>query len=133
MIEKIRRSLSFLNHDLVSEIIENSTLQEFEENTTMIKEGEYIKVIPYVSTGLIKVFTSHEEKELLLYYLEPNNSCIMSFSAGMANEPSKVYAITEEKTTALQTPAPFFYLRRSSPKQQFCIFVHAANYDHPLS
>lgn len=105
MTDSIRRSLSFLNHELVSEIMENSTIQVFEEGTMMVKEGEYIKVVPYVSTGLIKVFTSHEDKELLLYYIEPNDSCIMSFSAGIAKEPSKVYAITEEKTTALLMPA----------------------------
>ncbi len=105
MIEKIRRSLSFLKSDLVSEILRNSTIQEFEEGTTILKEGEYVKMIPYVSSGLIKVFTTYEEKELLLYYIQPNDSCIMSFSAGMAREPSKVYAITEEKTIALLMPA----------------------------
>ncbi|MFW5892508.1 MAG: Crp/Fnr family transcriptional regulator [Bacteroidota bacterium] len=105
MTDNIRRSLSFLNHELVSEIMENSTIQEFAEGTTMVKEGEYIKVIPFVLTGLIKVFTSYEDKELLLYYIKPNDSCIMSFSAGIANQPSKVYAITEKKTTALLMPS----------------------------
>ena len=54
--------------------------------------------------GLIKVFTRYEDRELLLYYIQPNQSCIMSFSASINNEPSQVYAITEEDTEAILVP-----------------------------
>ena len=45
-----------------------------------------------------------KEKELLLYYIKPQESCIMSFSAGMKNEPSKIFAVAEEDTSALLLP-----------------------------
>ena len=44
------------------------------------------------------------EKELLLYYIKPQESCIMSFAAGMKNEPSKIFAVAEEDTSALLLP-----------------------------
>lgn len=89
---------------LLAEINQNSILKTLPEETEILREGQYIKVIPIVISGLIKVFTRYEDKELLLYYIKPNESCIMSFSASLKNQPSKIYAITEENTTALLLP-----------------------------
>ncbi|HIP32331.1 MAG TPA: Crp/Fnr family transcriptional regulator [Crocinitomicaceae bacterium] len=73
-------------------------------NTEILREGQYVKVIPIVITGLIKVFSRYEEKELLLYYIKPEESCIMSFAASLNNEPSKVFAVAEEDSTVLLLP-----------------------------
>lgn len=101
----ISRALSSLNPDLVSEIMVSGSTQDIPKNTEILREGQYVKVVPVVLKGLIRVFTSYEGKELLLYYIKPNESCIMSFSASLKNEPSKVFAYTEEDTTALLLPA----------------------------
>jgi len=61
-------------------------------------------VIPIVISGVIKVFTSYKDKELLLYYIQPFESCIMSFTSGLANKPSKIFAVTEQATVALLLP-----------------------------
>ena len=61
-------------------------------------------MIPLVISGLIKVFTRFEDKELLLYYIKPNESCVMSFSAGINEVPSKIFAITEEDSHVLLIP-----------------------------
>ncbi|MEO0333704.1 MAG: Crp/Fnr family transcriptional regulator [Bacteroidota bacterium] len=101
----ISRSLSSLNADLVSEIAASASTKDIPKDTEILREGQYVKVVPVVLKGLIRVFTSYEGKELLLYYIRPNESCIMSFSASLKNEPSKVFASTEEDTTALLLPA----------------------------
>jgi CRP/FNR family transcriptional regulator len=103
-MEEIKKALSFLSPDLVSEIISVSQIRDFPKDTEILKEGQYVKVIPIVIEGLIKVFAGFEEKELLLYYIKPNESCIMSFAASIKNEPSKVYAVTEEDSTILLLP-----------------------------
>lgn len=100
----ITQTLSHLHPDLLAEIASVSTTEEIPENTEILREGQYVKVIPIVLEGLIKVFTRHEDKELLLYYIRPNESCIMSFAASLKNEPSKVFALTEEPTTTLLLP-----------------------------
>lgn len=102
--DKITQTLSHLNPELVDEIITASQIQEIPQDVEILREGQYVKVIPIVIDGLIKVFTRHEDKELLLYYIKPNESCIMSFSASLKNDPSKVFALTEENTTALLLP-----------------------------
>lgn len=101
---KIRQALNHLSPDLVSEIMASALIKELPKENEILREGQYVKVIPIVIDGLIKVFTRHKDKELLLYYIRPNESCIMSFSASLKNEPSKVFANTEEDTTALLLP-----------------------------
>ncbi len=100
----ISHALPHLNPGLVQEIMAAAITKEIPQDTNILREGEYVKVIPIVLEGLIKVFTRHEDKELLLYYIRPNESCIMSFAASLKNEPSKVFALTEEQTTALLLP-----------------------------
>lgn len=97
-------SLSSLDPDLISKIMEVSVIKEIPKDTEIVREGQFSKVIPIVIEGLIRVFTRYEDKELLLYYIKPNESCVMSFSTSIKNEPSKVYAITEEDTTVLLLP-----------------------------
>jgi CRP/FNR family transcriptional regulator len=93
-----------LQPELRKEIETHGILKEIPRGTEILREGQYVKVIPLLLDGLIKVYSAHEEKELLLYYIKPRESCIMSFSAGMKNEPSQIYAVTEEDTTALLLP-----------------------------
>ncbi len=97
-------ALSHLNPELEAEILESSIYRELPKGAQILREGEFVAVVPIVLEGLIKVFTSHEDKELLLYYIRPNESCVMSFSSGLKNEPSKVFALTEEDTSAILLP-----------------------------
>jgi CRP/FNR family transcriptional regulator, anaerobic regulatory protein len=89
---------------LQEQITNNATLVEIPADTEILREGQYVKVIPLVLEGLVKVFTKYEDKELLLYYIQPNESCVMSFTASLKNEPSKVYAITDENCKLLLLP-----------------------------
>lgn len=90
-----------LSTKLATEIIDNSSMVEIPENIEVMREGQYVKAVPIVASGLVKVFTRHEDKELLLYYIQPGESCIMTFDACLKNVPSKVYAITEKKSEVL--------------------------------
>jgi len=103
-IKNIEKSLSHLNSDLLSAMMEQGELKEIPAGTEILREGQYVKVIPIVIKGLIKVLTRHDDKELLLYYIRPKESCIMSFAASLKNEPSRVFASTEEDTQALLLP-----------------------------
>ncbi len=89
---------------LFEEMAKVGVLKTIDKGTEILREGQYVKVIPLVQKGLIKVFTRYEDRELLLYYIRPNESCIMSFSASINNEPSQVFAVTEEDTEALLLP-----------------------------
>ncbi|MEZ4957042.1 MAG: Crp/Fnr family transcriptional regulator [Saprospiraceae bacterium] len=103
-MEAIERKLPPLPFELRREILEKGILQNIPAGTEILREGQYIKVIPIVLEGSIKVFSSHDDKELLLYYIEPTESCVMSFSAGLWNAPSRVRAVAEEDTETLLLP-----------------------------
>jgi CRP/FNR family transcriptional regulator len=101
----IRKNLHFLGPELLDEILRHGTIRDIPAETEILQEGQYIKVIPIVLSGLIKVYSRYEDKELLLYYIEPFESCSMSFSASLRNEPSRIFATTEEDTRALLLPS----------------------------
>lgn len=103
-MENIENALSHLKPDLVSAMMSEGLLKDIPSGTEILREGQYVKVIPIVIKGLIKVLTRHDDKELLLYYIRPKESCIMSFAASLKNEPSRVFASTEEDTQALLLP-----------------------------
>ena len=48
--------------------------------------------------------TDEDGREILLYYIRPGESCIMSFLGGIHNDTSKVIAIAEEPTEILFIP-----------------------------
>ena len=103
----IKKHLSHLGKDLLHEITERATLRQVPRNTEILRVGQYIKVIPLVLEGLVKVFTRYQDKELLLYYIQPDESCIMSFAAMLKNDPSQVFAVTEKESTILLLPTTF--------------------------
>jgi CRP/FNR family transcriptional regulator len=70
-----------------------------------MSEDAFIKSIPIVLDGSIKVMrTDPDGRELLLYYIRPGESCIMSFLGALHHETSKVKAVAEEVTTLLLIP-----------------------------
>ncbi len=101
----LKKHLPFLEVNLLLEIAEYGQWVELGTGTQLLREGQYVKVVPIVISGLVKVFTQVENKELLLYYIKPSESCIMSFSAVLNNDPSKIFAITEADSKLLLIPA----------------------------
>lgn len=104
-VEEIKRYLPGFDNDLLEEIANYGLIKEVPAGVEVLKEGQYIKAIPIVLEGLVKVFTRAEEKELLLYYIGPAQSCIMSFSAGLSNTPSRIFAFTEDASALLLLPS----------------------------
>lgn len=83
-----------------------STAKTFLAGEVIQRENAYVKAIPIVSYGNIKVLRTDEDgREILLYYIKAGESCIMSFMGGMYNDTSKIKAIAEEDTEILFIPA----------------------------
>jgi CRP/FNR family transcriptional regulator, anaerobic regulatory protein len=91
---KIREALTkygYSRHFLAGEVI--------------LGENAYIKAIPIVTSGSIRVMrTDDEGREILLYYIKVGESCIMSFLGGIHNDTSKINAVAEEDTDVLFVP-----------------------------
>ncbi len=95
----------FLNEELVNQLLAKSQTAEIPSKQTILQEGEYIKVVPLVFEGRIKVMRQDESgKEVLLYYINPGESCALSIAAGLNNDKSVAYAITDKPTNMLAIP-----------------------------
>ncbi len=79
--------------------------KSFHEGDVIVNENAYIKSIPIVTKGSIRVLRTDEDgREILLYYIKAGESCIMSFLGGMHQDTSKVKAVAEEETEILFIP-----------------------------
>ncbi len=84
---------------------EYGNAKTFSEGDIILQENSYIKSIPIVTSGSIKVMrTEIDGREILLYYIRAGESCIMSFLGGIHHDTSKVKAIAEEPTEILFIP-----------------------------
>ncbi len=67
--------------------------------------GKYVRMMPIVLKGTIKVYRRDEAgKELLLYYLSSSESCSMAYSCCMEAKKSEVKAIAEDEVEILGIP-----------------------------
>lgn len=99
--------LSFLKPELIEILLQVSSIKELEKGEVILRADQYVKVLPIVLSGLVKVYSKFNDKELLLYYIEPSQSCVMTFYAALKNTTSKVFATIEEDSKLLLIPIQY--------------------------
>lgn len=83
--------------ELIEKLLQFGTKKQYKSGSVILDENSYIRAIPIVVKGVLKVIRTEEDgREILLYYIKAGESCIMSFLGGIHNETSKVRAETEE-------------------------------------
>ena len=75
----IKKLLPQVNTELLQFIVNESVEMDIPAETTLLKTGNYVRSIPLVVKGLVKVSRIEDDRELLLYYIHPGEMCIMSF------------------------------------------------------
>lgn len=79
--------------------------KQFSAGETIVNEGAAVRSIPIVTKGNVKVLQSDDTyKEMVLYYLSPGDTCVMSVLAGLYHDTSKVKAVAEEDSEILFIP-----------------------------
>lgn len=90
---------------LKDDVKKSGVVKEYAAGDIILNEESFIRSIPIVLKGSLKVLrTDPDGREILLYYIKPGESCIMSFLGGLHHEVSKVKAIAEEDTEILMIP-----------------------------
>jgi len=91
--------------ELVKEMYQFGEIQHFKEGDLVMDYGKYIRMMPIVLNGTIKVLRMDETgKEILLYYLSSNESCSMAYSCCMEAKKSEVKAIAEDEVELIAIP-----------------------------
>jgi CRP/FNR family transcriptional regulator len=105
MTTDIKSAEFSINISLLEQLKKEGTIKTFASDTVIIDENDYIKFVPIVLNGSIKIFKLDEEgREMLLYYIKPGESCVMSFLGATCNGTSKIKAVVEEPAEVLLLP-----------------------------
>ena len=119
---------------LREEILEHCELQTFEKSEVVVREGQFVKVVPIVVSGMLRVYQTREEREILLYHVEPSQTCMMSLSACFFNNKSPSQAVAKEKTEAITVPTKYVtqWQKEYSSWNEFVIRTFRNRYDELL-
>ncbi len=91
--------------DLLQEIDQVGTFEEVPEDFMLMDIGMYIKAMPLLVSGAIKILREDSEgDELLLYFLEPGDTCAMTLACCMGQTKSEIRAIAEMNTKLIMVP-----------------------------
>ncbi|MCB9045537.1 MAG: Crp/Fnr family transcriptional regulator [Chitinophagales bacterium] len=73
--------------------------------STILDYGQTIRQIPIIIEGSVKVLREDDEgHELLLYYVNANESCAMTFTCCMEHSISEIKAVAEDDVTFMAVP-----------------------------
>ena len=97
----------FTEPGLQQVIANEGRIHRFAEGDVIMDYGNYVRMLPLILEGTIKISRQSEEgSELFLYYLTRGESCAMTFSCCMAAKRSEIRAVAEENTVILGLPQP---------------------------
>ncbi len=90
---------------LIEAIQEKGIFFKIRSGEHLIDIGQYIKYMPLLLTGSLKIMREDNDgRELLLYHIQPGETCAMSLTCCMGDAKSTVRAEAEEDTTLIAIP-----------------------------
>ncbi len=107
MREYLRDQFAELAKDqsLLDEIADRATVKQPARGTVMIDYGDYMKFVPLVVKGLLKIMRENDQgKEVLLYFLSGGSTCAATFSCCLVRKRSEIKAMVEEDATIIMIP-----------------------------
>ena len=109
MNQDLRENYSYLLEDeLLVEIEKHSLLKNYDCGDEIIRQGQYIKSIPLLIEGTIKVSRKDElDDEIMLYYIEEGETCAISMNCCLGNSKSQILARAETPTKLLMIPVEY--------------------------
>jgi CRP/FNR family transcriptional regulator, anaerobic regulatory protein len=90
---------------LLSEINQVGTFKEIPEGFKIMEIGEYVRAMPLLVSGAIKILREDNDgDELLLYFLEKGDTCAMTLACCIGQTKSEIRAIAETDTKIIMVP-----------------------------
>jgi len=93
---------------LQEEISHVGQILQFKAGEVIMDFGSYVRLIPLVIEGSIKVVREDEDgNEIFLYYIRPGEACTMSFTCCMMKKRSEIRTIAEDDTLIIGIPIKY--------------------------
>ena len=106
MIDLLQKTYGYLfEKELIDEIAQVSVLKDFKEGDVLIDFGDYIKKMPLLISGAIKIMREDlDEGEMLLYFLEKGDTCAMTMACCIGDTKSEIRAVAENDGQIIMIP-----------------------------
>lgn len=96
---------SIFEKALIAEIASVAKLVEFKEGDVLMDIGNYIKTMPLLVSGAIKIMREDfDNGELLLYFLQRGDTCAMTLSCCIGDKKSEIRAVAENDGVVAMIP-----------------------------
>lgn len=126
---------SFSEPELQDEMHTHGKVISANKGDIVIKEGQRLDFLPIVISGSIRVYQQWEDREILLYYVRPQETCMMSLSSAYFNNISSANGMAMEPTQILVLPAKLIaeWQLKYPSWNKFIIHTFRNRYDELLS
>jgi CRP/FNR family transcriptional regulator len=106
MIQELTDNYSQIFEDeLIREISEIGIYKEISAGFNLIEIGDYVRSMPLLISGVVKVLREDQDgDELLLYFLEHGDTCAMTLTCCIGRTKSEIRAIAEKDTRLIMIP-----------------------------
>ena len=106
MIQELKDNYGHQFEDaLLEEISRVGTFKELPEGFKLMEIGQYVKSMPLLLSGAIKILREDNDgDELLLYFLERGETCAMTLSCCLGETKSEIRAIAETDAKLIMIP-----------------------------
>lgn len=106
MEEELKLNYGYLFEDeLLNEINTVGVYREVSEGSKLIEIGDYIKSMPLLINGAIKILREDEKgDELVLYFLERGDTCAMTLTCCLGDTKSEIRAVAETDAKLVMVP-----------------------------
>lgn len=118
MIQELKQSYGkIFEPELINEILQVGTYKEVPAGFQLMDIGSYVKGMPLLVSGAIKILREDQEgDELLLYYLERGDTCSMTMTCCLGQTKSEIRAIAETDAKFIMIPIQYMELWTSKYK-----------------
>lgn len=126
---------SFREPELQEEMMKQGKVVRARKGDILIREGQRLDFMPIVIRGSIRVYRQSEDREILLYYVGPGQTCMMSLSSAYFNNISAANGMAAEESEVLVLPAKVIgqWQLKYSSWNEYIIQTFRSRYDDLLS
>ena len=123
-----------LGRDLIHDIQEFSISRSYDKGEFIVREGQFIRHLPLVLEGHIRISSQEEQFQFLLYYMGPGDACIFSFAHLQSRQKAEFSAVAEVESRLLLLPIDKVegWLKRSTAFNQLIIGAYQKHYQELL-
>ncbi|MFD2933818.1 Crp/Fnr family transcriptional regulator [Spirosoma flavum] len=121
---------------LLTEMAQAGLYKRVPAGAYLIRPGEYIRSVPIIIRGSVKIMRPDElGREALLYYLGGLDSCAMSLTGCLGQKKSEITALVEEETEIIAIPMEKVdeWMCRYSTWKQFVFHTYQKRFNDLLA